>query len=295
MLKTRVQTVLYMLMAFSLISFFNSTILWFTCFSTIALLIAYEWKNLPKANMANVTWADLWNVQGLTILFQAIFLAIAAYLLFFLSMSYDFSQHNWGLSLIISAVLKCVSVLWLVLCIVMLKMPANQLREKLNTKTWQKLMFTYVPNVLPVFLILNVLWIWSFLPSRGPIAMIVLIFGVVWLSDTLAYFAGKKWGKHKLAPEISPNKTWEGALIGTFAAALLIFLIHGLENNSFDILNLFKFYGLAILSALGDLFQSKLKRVYHVKDSSQLLPGHGGFFDRFDAMIPVVLFAAWLS
>lgn len=125
----------------------------------------------------------------------------------------------------------------------------------------------------------------------------------VWAADIGAYFAGKGFGKHKLAPSLSPGKTIEGMLGGLFLVVLVsLFFI----ANDFWPLNYFSLLyqqiGLAsmlfitlagsLLSVIGDLFESQLKRLANVKDSSQLLPGHGGFLDRIDALLPVLPFAA---
>lgn len=113
----------------------------------------------------------------------------------------------------------------------------------------------------------------------------------VWLADSAAYFAGKKFGKHKLAPEISPGKTWEGV-----AGALLAVTVYGLALCHTLHISRWLIAGLwliVMLSVMGDLFESLLKRQAGVKDSSHLLPGHGGVLDRIDGLIstlPLVLF-----
>lgn len=107
----------------------------------------------------------------------------------------------------------------------------------------------------------------------------------VWFMDSGAYFTGKKWGKNKLSP-ISPNKTIEG-LVGGIVCAVLIAIIFQVFTNYFD--SIVQVMGIAIIIALagqvGDLVESALKRYYKVKDSGQLLPGHGGVLDRFDSLL----------
>ena len=118
---------------------------------------------------------------------------------------------------------------------------------------------------------------------------------LVWLADIAAYFTGKAFGKHKLAPAVSPGKTWQGAAGGVLAATLWT-LISIRWEGSFGALLAERFplvivalaaVLLAALSIVGDLFESLLKRRVGVKDSSGLLPGHGGVFDRIDALLPV--------
>jgi len=115
-------------------------------------------------------------------------------------------------------------------------------------------------------------------------AIICLI--LVWISDTFAFFGGKTLGKHKLAERISPKKTWEGSIIGfTFT------LIGGLVLKFF-LFNDFSYIHIIVISVIvgvfaqiGDLFESHLKRSVAVKDSSHLIPGHGGVLDRFDSIL----------
>jgi len=110
---------------------------------------------------------------------------------------------------------------------------------------------------------------------------------LVWLADIGAYFIGRRFGKRKLAPAISPGKTWEGVYGGIFVNLVWMSIIYWLT----DLLNLglltFLLIGIStvVISIAGDLFESILKREAGVKDSSNLLPGHGGILDRIDSVI----------
>lgn len=125
----------------------------------------------------------------------------------------------------------------------------------------------------------------------GP-AYLLWALGVVWAADIGAYFAGRRFGKRKLAPAVSPGKSWEGAL-GGLACALLVSLVFayalavpwGAPLLLFTVL-------IVVLSIFGDLFESVLKRTAGVKDSGGLLPGHGGVLDRLDALLPALPLAA---
>jgi phosphatidate cytidylyltransferase len=121
----------------------------------------------------------------------------------------------------------------------------------------------------------------------------LIVLAVAWIADTGAYFAGRRWGRRKLAPAISPGKTWEGAaggLIGAAAYAMILSLfLAGAQASRMAV-----FLGAAALlvmvSIVGDLFESAAKRQAGVKDSGALLPGHGGMLDRIDsacAILPV--------
>ena len=125
------------------------------------------------------------------------------------------------------------------------------------------------------------------------------IFAIVWMADIAAYFSGKAFGKHKLAPAISPGKTLEGACgaaLGVVIYGLVLRQVFALEFFSlpFWVLALL---GLTVVSIVGDLFESLLKRKAGIKDSSNILPGHGGVLDRIDSLtstLPVVAFL-WLA
>lgn len=106
-----------------------------------------------------------------------------------------------------------------------------------------------------------------------------------YVTDTMAYFVGYKFGKHKMIPRISPKKTWEGALGGYFFGAL-ISLIYGyfMTGIEFPLLILSSFT-LPIIAQIGDLSFSAIKRSYHVKDFGSIFPGHGGVLDRIDSLL----------
>ncbi|MGH8739518.1 MAG: phosphatidate cytidylyltransferase [Burkholderiales bacterium] len=129
--------------------------------------------------------------------------------------------------------------------------------------------------------------------ALGPLP-VLLVLALVWIADTAAYFVGRAWGRRKLAPAISPAKTREGAaggLIGALAYAIIIgFCIQGIAWAPF----LAAAALLAMVSIVGDLFESAMKRQAGVKDSGRLLPGHGGILDRIDSAAAVLPLAALL-
>jgi phosphatidate cytidylyltransferase len=142
--------------------------------------------------------------------------------------------------------------------------------------------------------------------TNGP-SLVAFLLCVVWAGDTTALYVGRAWGRHKMAPSLSPNKTWEGAL-GSLASSLLaagalLGLAH-LFATQWDKVwlsypeDLWYWLGLAVLvnvaAQVGDLAESALKRSAGVKDSGSLLPGHGGVLDRIDALLlaaPVLWYA----
>jgi phosphatidate cytidylyltransferase len=130
--------------------------------------------------------------------------------------------------------------------------------------------------------------------TGGGLAWFLLALLVTWLSDTFAYLVGKTWGRRKLIPRVSPNKTVEGAAGGLAAAAITAIacdVVFGMEIGIVWALVI----GLALgaIGMVGDLSESMLKRQRGVKDSSNLIPGHGGMLDRIDALV-FVLVATWL-
>jgi phosphatidate cytidylyltransferase len=134
---------------------------------------------------------------------------------------------------------------------------------------------------------------------QSPVLILGMIF-LVFINDSLAYFSGRAFGKTPLFPRISPKKTWEGAIGGIISTLLLAFAYSFIPL--FNLISLKDWLAVAVLVAvfgpLGDLTESMLKRNLKIKDSGSLLPGHGGFLDRFDALIftiPFVTMYFWLT
>jgi phosphatidate cytidylyltransferase len=120
---------------------------------------------------------------------------------------------------------------------------------------------------------------------------LVLVFLVVWASDIGGYVAGRSIGGPKLAPRVSPNKTWAGA-IGGFAASLVMAAGWSLAGAGGSVAMLAVAAVLSVVSQLGDLGESVVKRRFGVKDSSHIIPGHGGLLDRLDGYVAAIVFAA---
>ena len=146
---------------------------------------------------------------------------------------------------------------------------------------------------------------WLAAQENGP-SLLTYLLCVVWSGDTLALYIGKAYGRHKLAPELSPNKTWEGSvasMVGSILITLLLtFLATLLARRGSTLLSypgsVYRWIFLAVLlniaAQVGDLVESAIKRGAGVKDSGTLLPGHGGMLDRIDALLlaaPVLWYA----
>ena len=145
----------------------------------------------------------------------------------------------------------------------------------------QKSIFTTVMIIFPLLALGSVIYRES---EKWMIYFCTLLLITIGM-DTGAWFFGKRFGKRKFCPKVSPNKTLEGVVGGCLVASLLsgLFWFSFMEGISFRQLVGLGLFGL--LSQVGDLVQSKLKREYNVKDSSRLIPGHGGIYDRLDSVI----------
>ncbi len=151
--------------------------------------------------------------------------------------------------------------------------------------------WSLLTRILVLGLGLDLLWICGhdliYLHNVYGAEMLLYLLSLVWVADIGAYFSGRKFGKHRLAPAISPGKTWEGlvgGLVANFAWILLVYQVSsgwGLGLPQFLVIGIVT----SLISVVGDLFESILKREAGVKDSGSLLPGHGGILDRIDSII----------
>ncbi len=153
-----------------------------------------------------------------------------------------------------------------------------------KTSLWFKPLTMRIVNgfllLIPMFLALTILQ-----QQHGPEYFLLLML-VIWGADSGAYFTGKAFGKHKLSPKVSPGKSIEGVVGGIGSATIIMFIFLQYQNIPAE-----KHFGFLILaivvssvSVLGDLFESLFKRVSNIKDSSNILPGHGGILDRIDSL-----------
>ena len=217
------------------------------------LIGVWEWCNLIRLNTTQMRW----TVATATIIgLLLIFIANSPYALF-----YD---------AFVLGILSAAAIFWIFLA-------------PLWLMTRIKISQNLVMIVLGLILLLS-LWIGLIGLQHISPWLLLGVLATVWIADSAAYFAGKRFGKHKLAVEISPGKTWEGV-----AGALVAVTLYGLVLcylKHYSLWLIVGLWGIVVLSIIGDLFESLLKRQAGVKDSSQLLPGHGGVLDRIDGLIP---------
>ncbi|MGF2686412.1 phosphatidate cytidylyltransferase [Marinobacter sp. DUT-3] len=261
MLKTRIITAL-ILAPIAIGGIFFLPPLGFALFTGAIITIgAWEWANMSgmTSQLARVVYAavaaavmyGLLNVSAVAVLWLAV---IWWFICFLMVRSYPAGSERWG-GLPVRAVMGLLVLV-----------PAWVGLNHLRTGSFQ---FGDVANNLLV---------------------ILFVFCVVWVADIGAYFAGRAFGKAKLAPRVSPGKSWAGVWGGLVAVAVFAVIVSQLASAPMDQTLLLVIASLAtgLVSVLGDLLESMLKRFRGIKDSSQLLPGHGGIMDRIDSLTAAI-------
>jgi len=279
MLKTRVITAVVLLALFIPILFFSPTIILSLVVSIIISLAAWEWGRF------------IWGVKSRFPIYYSLMIQLLFVILIYcIHLSDDALVSK--LNNLMSNVLWISIIFWLFVVPIILS---------------RKLQFSIQKNT-SLFAIVGVIifmsdWYAFMLLRDSGVWVLLSVLMIVWTADIGAYFTGKKIGIHKLAPQLSPGKSIEGAIGGMVAVCILgiIFYAGNLSSSNF-----FNMIGqqyswliliplsifLAGMSVVGDLFESQLKRLSSMKDSSGLLPGHGGVLDRIDALLPVLPIAA---
>ncbi len=267
MLKTRVMTALVLLAILLPVLFLHNLVLFAAV--VVVFFAAAAWEGLQLfGSRQPVLWTAFWVALVIFVIFIS------------------------GLPGVRNLFIFCVA-LWAIRFVPALRFGLPALGSSEN----QLLCGTYLVSVAGCFIAIVILF------EHSPLYLLSVM-GIVWVADIGAYFAGKSFGSHKLAPAISPGKSWEGA-IGGWLAVLLIAagVAMGFVGDTFEYKLLQRgwpaFIGtmtlLVAASIVGDLFESQLKRRTGIKDSSNLLPGHGGVLDRIDALIPVLPLAALID
>ena len=264
MLKTRIITAIFLLLGLFGVVFFASVKLWALMCLVLALLGIREWSSfVPLTAPFSYVYMATAVVIGASI-FMLPFTAYAEY------------QNTVTLLLLGSA-----SFFWIVVAPIWL----------IRKKAFQS---RFLMSGLGLLLIIAT---WqSFVGLRAISPWLLLgIIGAVSIADSSAYFAGKRFGRRKLAPDISPGKTWEGVYGAMLGVSLYGVIICYSQGYSFWLI--ISLWLLVVLSIIGDLIESLLKRKAGLKDSGKLLPGHGGILDRIDGLLPtltVTLFCIYL-
>ena len=275
MLKTRIITALALFSVFVSALFFLPVVFWAALATLVAAVAAWEWGGLQA-----------YGAKGrVSLAVVTAFFCCALVLLFPGALGMGPSANTEELWALGRWFYLPAAAFWLVV------VPVWMRRRWSLPKNLLGLMVGAI-LILPTWLSLIQL------RQLGAWALVALV-AVVWVADTGAYFCGRRFGRRKLAPTISPGKTWEGALGG----AILVVTYGVLAARAFDLplaanlpVLLVLMLMFAALSVIGDLFESLLKRQAGLKDSSAILPGHGGVLDRIDSLtstLPLVA-AFWL-
>lgn len=251
MLKQRILTALILIPLFILLLLYASTQTFYVCTAIIMLLGAYEWSFF----MGIKKFPYYLNFPLITVLA--------------LSIAYLFP---------ITPILYSSIIFWLIASILVIRYPKN-------TSLWRNSIqirgLMGILTLIPCWLAIN--YIRNY---QNGIAILLFLFVLIWGADSGAYFAGRKWGKHKLIAEVSPGKTWEGfvgALLTTAVITVVALVMFKIPYATWS--TVFFWSMLTVLfSIMGDLFESMMKRVAGLKDSGHLLPGHGGILDRIDSL-----------
>jgi phosphatidate cytidylyltransferase len=260
MLKERVGTAMVLFVLFLAGLFFLTSFQWALLMLAVVCMGAWEWATLIRLNPVGVrVFSVVVGLLGAVLLWSGATRDL-----------FTASEPNTWLMVV-------VTVFWVV---------AVPLWLKLRPRIENQLLLAGIG-----LLVLLPTWLaFDGLRQVSPLLLLAVMF-TVWIADTAAYFSGKRFGRRKLAPAISPGKTWEGVL-GAFLGVTLygIMLCVVLDLSFWLIPGLL---ALVALSIVGDLFESLLKRQAGLKDSGNLLPGHGGVLDRIDGLtstLPLVLF-----
>ncbi|RFC35573.1 MAG: phosphatidate cytidylyltransferase [Candidatus Nitrotoga sp. SPKER] len=264
MLKQRVITAAILLVLFLLALFLLPTLGWAALMIIMVMQASLEWARLAKLSKNTISvylWLTLVVMLGIV------------------GLDTQYPEQFESLHMLIYGM---SALLWLVMVPLWLMARWHMRQPLLMMLTGWMLL---IPTGLAMMdlRILNPWWLLG-------------VIGLVWMADIAAYFSGRKFGKNKLAPNISPGKTWEGvfgALLGVTVYVLLIVWTSGLFTN-YEALPgmLIVSWGWVGLAVIGDLFESAIKRQAGVKDSGTLLPGHGGLLDRIDALTSTLPLAA---
>lgn len=242
-------------------------IAWYGLSLVFIVLAAWEWGNIVKGSRTGITLSLCMLTLGL--------LYIAG--LKFMSPGLGMRVQTVGLW-----ICTCACAYWLFIA-------PWQLSASRSVKSGGGLLA--IALLLPAWIAV------AQLRERGLFFLLTCL-AIVWLADTAAYFSGRAFGKAKLAPSISPAKSWAGVYGAVIAVVIYFLLLAALVQmpslpqllvRSITLLGLIPVaIALTAWSVIGDLFESKLKRECQVKDSGNTLPGHGGVLDRIDALLPVM-------
>ena len=260
MLKTRVITAILLTVTLVAALFSLPPLAWNLLILGIACIAAWEWANLSKfTNLVKLVYIALIAISSLVLML--------------------FIPTLMNFTIAVSALIA--TAFWLLVAPVLL-----YTKKQIHNK--------WLLAVIGMVIVLPFGGAMIGLREIDPMFLLLFIVAVS-VADSAAYFAGKNFGKHKLAPNISPGKTWEGVLGGLIGVSIFGLLVCHFGHLSYSFIPLL--WLVAVLSVEGDLIESLFKRQANMKDSGNLLPGHGGVLDRIDgltASLPLLNFLIFL-
>lgn len=257
MLKQRILTALVLLpivvLAILYLPDTGFALLW----AIVLNLAAWEWSALARINsiVSRIIW------------------------LFFINMALLVLWFNINVNAITDTVILLAAGFW-VLVVISLLFDITHRMAGLTPVIYQSF------SLLAGIFVIVPAWLALVLLHQSLASSVLLVFCLVWAADTGAYFTGRRFGKRKLAPSISPGKTWEGVIGGLLLSLLLAYVwsviieLPPAEQYTFIVISMIA----VSISIYGDLLESVFKRVSGIKDSGQILPGHGGAMDRLDSI-----------
>lgn len=255
---------------------------------SLAAVASYEWfKLMPKAPLEQDGVIDFKKAkkrQTDTYLYGLISAWISGLLMVIPligSMGESFAVLKYGIVVVV--------IYWLISIYWVLTYPKN------DGHWYNKALYIVGAILIPVAAF-SMFFLWKMSPW-----WLMYVFLLVWGADSGAYFVGRKWGKTKLSPMVSPNKSIEGLIGGIVTTVVIMFLVLNFSQLSLNIMQSFVFLVISVITVLasvqGDLFESMIKRRSGFKDSGRILPGHGGVLDRVDSLLsatPVFLCGLYL-
>lgn len=246
--------------------------------------VAFAVTTLLVCMLAAWEWGQL---SGFTTRSQRVWLSVLCGLLLTL-MLFVLPEYHHSVQLPMVAGFLWLSLLWWLLALVLVLLYPRSAGFWHNSRVW-RLLFG-VLTIVPFFLSMVVLRNWRYETSHynGATWLLYIMF-LVWGADSGAYLFGRLFGKHKLAPKVSPGKTWQGLIGGLFTSAVIAWLFgKWVKLDVSPLILLICSVAAALASVLGDLTESMFKREAGIKDSGHLIPGHGGVLDRIDSLMAAV-------
>lgn len=256
MLKYRIMTASVLIPVFLTAVLWPDAIVFAVLMTVIMALASYEWALLKNASRSFAIVHSAMTVVLISLIYIA------------------------NVTVIYFSLMSVATIFW---CLAFFIVISYQYGRKLLPASTS--VFMVLGQVLMISTWCSLFYLKAFVSMDGYILLLLVL--IIWAADSCAYFVGRKWGKRRLASHVSPGKTWEGTLAGLVGGlgVGVIYAIVSAQDTSYYLVIMLVTLLATIFSVIGDLFESIIKREANVKDSGQLLPGHGGVLDRIDSLV----------